>query len=107
MLRSRNQKEGPPVFSHEFVIQNHADIISCLCMVVFMGLIPQVYIPYVHRIYVRMPYIHRIRTYTVCTPYVYVNIVFKKLARTVGVVLGGRSWRWLDHESVLKLKVLW
>ncbi|XP_064383579.1 translocating chain-associated membrane protein 1-like [Halichondria panicea] len=41
MLRSRNQKEGPPVFSHEFVIQNHADIISCVCMVVFMGLIPQ------------------------------------------------------------------
>ncbi len=69
MLRSRNQKEGPPVFSHEFVIQNHADIISCLCMVVFMGLIPQVDM-YVHCIYVRMPYIHRILyvhcMYTVC-----------------------------------------
>lgn len=29
------------MFSHEFVIQNHADIISCICMVVFLGLIPQ------------------------------------------------------------------
>lgn len=42
MLRRPHNKEGPPVFSHEFVIQNHADIISCVCMVVFMGLIPQV-----------------------------------------------------------------
>lgn len=42
MLRRPNNKESPPVFSHEFVIQNHADIISCVCMVIFMGLIPQV-----------------------------------------------------------------
>ena len=42
MLRRPHNKEGPPVFSHEFVIQNHADIISCVCMVIFIGLIPQV-----------------------------------------------------------------
>lgn len=41
MLRRPHNKEGPPVFSHEFVIQNHADIISCVCMVIFIGLIPQ------------------------------------------------------------------
>lgn len=42
-LRGRNTKgDGPPVFSHEFIIQNHADIISCVCMVIFLGLIPQV-----------------------------------------------------------------
>eukprot|EP00731_Ephydatia_muelleri_P010307 Em0005g893a len=41
-LRGRNTKgDGPPVFSHEFIIQNHADIISCICMVIFLGLIPQ------------------------------------------------------------------
>lgn len=41
-LRGRNTKgDGPPVFSHEFIIQNHADIISCVCMVIFLGLIPQ------------------------------------------------------------------
>ena len=36
-LRNRGNKgDGPPVLSQEFVIQNHADIISCVCMVIFM-----------------------------------------------------------------------
>ena len=30
------------MLSQEFIIQNHADIISCVCMVIFMLLIPQV-----------------------------------------------------------------
>ena len=42
-LRNRGNKgDGPPMFSYEFIIQNHADIISCVCMVIFMLLIPQV-----------------------------------------------------------------
>ncbi len=42
-LRRPNAKgDGPPVMSKEFMIQNHADIISCVCVVVFLGLIPQV-----------------------------------------------------------------
>lgn len=42
LRRPHSKGDGPPVFSHEFVIQNHADIISCVCMVIFMGLIPQI-----------------------------------------------------------------
>ena len=42
-LRNRGNKgDGPPFLSYEFIIQNHADIVSCLCMVIFMMLIPQV-----------------------------------------------------------------
>lgn len=42
-IRNRGNKgDGPPVFSSEFIIQNHADIVSCICMVIFMLLIPQV-----------------------------------------------------------------
>ena len=41
-IRNRGNKgDGPPMMSQEFVIQNHADIVSCVCMVVFMLLIPQ------------------------------------------------------------------
>lgn len=39
----RNQKnKNPPFLSHEFVIQNHADIISCVAMVFVVGLMLQV-----------------------------------------------------------------
>lgn len=31
-----------PVLSHEFVIQNHADIVSCVAMVIVIGLMVQV-----------------------------------------------------------------
>jgi translocating chain-associated membrane protein 1 len=31
-----------PYLSHEFVIQNHGDIVTCLCMVFVVGLMFQV-----------------------------------------------------------------
>lgn len=42
LRRPHARTDGPPVFSQEFVIQNHADIISCVCVVIFLGLLPQV-----------------------------------------------------------------
>uniref|UniRef100_A0A8C5HS38 TLC domain-containing protein n=1 Tax=Gouania willdenowi TaxID=441366 RepID=A0A8C5HS38_GOUWI len=36
-IRKKSNK-NPPVFSHEFVIQNHADIVSCVAMVFLLGL---------------------------------------------------------------------
>jgi translocating chain-associated membrane protein 1 len=35
---SRKQNKSPPVLSHEFIIQNHADIMSCVAMVFVVGL---------------------------------------------------------------------
>lgn len=35
----RKKNKNPPVMSHEFVIQNHADIVSCSCIVIILGLI--------------------------------------------------------------------
>ncbi|CAH1775643.1 unnamed protein product [Owenia fusiformis] len=40
-LRRPNKQKNPPVFSHEFVIQNHADIVSCVAMVFVVGLMFQ------------------------------------------------------------------
>ncbi|VDO26008.1 unnamed protein product [Haemonchus placei] len=34
----RHKKTTPPIFSHEFVIQNHGDIMSCVLMVFIVGL---------------------------------------------------------------------
>ncbi|VDM52363.1 unnamed protein product [Angiostrongylus costaricensis] len=34
----RHKKTTPPVLSHEFVIQNHGDIMSCVLMVLIVGL---------------------------------------------------------------------
>ncbi|XP_069740305.1 translocating chain-associated membrane protein 1-like 1 isoform X2 [Narcine bancroftii] len=34
----RKKSKSPAVFSHEFVIQNHADIVSCVAMVILLGL---------------------------------------------------------------------
>ncbi|XP_055374690.1 translocating chain-associated membrane protein 1 [Condylostylus longicornis] len=34
----RKSSKSPPILSHEFVIQNHADIISCVAMVFVVGL---------------------------------------------------------------------
>lgn len=39
---SRGKKSSPPVFSHDFVIQNHGDIMSCIVMFIVMGLFFQV-----------------------------------------------------------------
>ncbi|EFN85260.1 translocating chain-associated membrane protein 1 [Harpegnathos saltator] len=38
----KNSSKNPPIFSHEFVIQNHADIVSCVAMVFVVGLMVQV-----------------------------------------------------------------
>uniref|UniRef100_A0A672KTL4 Translocating chain-associated membrane protein 1-like 1 n=1 Tax=Sinocyclocheilus grahami TaxID=75366 RepID=A0A672KTL4_SINGR len=40
-IRKKNNK-NPPVLSHEFVIQNHADIVSCVAMVFLLGLMFEV-----------------------------------------------------------------
>lgn len=39
-LRKTSTK-NPPILSHEFVIQNHADIVSCIAMVFVVGLMVQ------------------------------------------------------------------
>ncbi|XP_048385329.2 translocating chain-associated membrane protein 1 [Stegostoma tigrinum] len=38
----RKKNKTPPVFSHEFIIQNHADIVSCVAMVFLLGLMFEV-----------------------------------------------------------------
>ncbi|MPC69324.1 Translocating chain-associated membrane protein 1 [Portunus trituberculatus] len=38
----RRANKNPPILSHEFVIQNHADIVSCVAMVFVLGLMFQV-----------------------------------------------------------------
>ncbi|XP_022130567.1 translocating chain-associated membrane protein 1 [Pieris rapae] len=37
----RKTNKNPPILSHEFVIQNHADIVSCVVMVFLVGLMVQ------------------------------------------------------------------
>ncbi|XP_045528034.1 translocating chain-associated membrane protein 1 [Pieris brassicae] len=37
----RKPNKNPPILSHEFVIQNHADIVSCVVMVFLVGLMVQ------------------------------------------------------------------
>lgn len=41
-MGGRGKKTSPPFLSHEFIIQNHGDIMSCLLMVVVIGLLFQV-----------------------------------------------------------------
>lgn len=38
----KSSTKNPPVLSHEFIIQNHADIVSCIAMVFVVGLMVQV-----------------------------------------------------------------
>ena len=38
----RSNAKNPPVMSHEFVIQNHADIVACVAMIFVVGLMFQV-----------------------------------------------------------------
>lgn len=38
----KSSNKNPPFLSHEFVIQNHADIVSCFAMVFVVGLMLQV-----------------------------------------------------------------
>lgn len=41
-IKGRKANKNPPILSHEFVIQNHADIVSCVAMVFVLGLMFQV-----------------------------------------------------------------
>lgn len=41
-LKGRKPNKNVPIFSHEFIIQNHADIVSCVAMVFVIGLMVQV-----------------------------------------------------------------
>ncbi|KAK4291523.1 hypothetical protein Pmani_035652 [Petrolisthes manimaculis] len=41
----RKTPKNPPILSHEFVIQNHADIVSCVAMVFVLGLMFQATAP--------------------------------------------------------------
>ena len=43
-MKKRGTK-NPPILSHEFVIQNHADIVACVAMVFVVGLMFQVSSP--------------------------------------------------------------
>jgi len=45
-LRRPKTSKNPPFFSHEFVIQNHADIVSCVAMVFIIGLMFQATNPF-------------------------------------------------------------
>lgn len=38
----RKKNKSPPVLSHEFAIQNHADMVSCLAMIILLGLMFEV-----------------------------------------------------------------
>ncbi|XP_067009033.1 translocating chain-associated membrane protein 1 [Anabrus simplex] len=41
----KSSNKNPPILSHEFVIQNHADIVSCIAMIFIIGLMIQVVSP--------------------------------------------------------------
>jgi translocating chain-associated membrane protein 1 len=44
----KSSSKNPPIFSHEFVIQNHADIVSCVAMVFVVGLMIQATSPWAY-----------------------------------------------------------
>ncbi|XP_015588044.1 translocating chain-associated membrane protein 1 [Cephus cinctus] len=44
----KSSTKNPPILSHEFVIQNHADIVSCVAMVFIVGLMVQVTSPWAY-----------------------------------------------------------
>lgn len=58
MRRPRSTK-NPPVFSHEFFIQNHADIVSCVAMVFVIGLMFQVLLIVTDRMWSDGPYVDK------------------------------------------------
>jgi translocating chain-associated membrane protein 1 len=41
----KSSSKNPPILSHEFFIQNHADVVSCIAMVFVIGLMVQVRLP--------------------------------------------------------------
>ncbi|XP_058792803.1 translocating chain-associated membrane protein 1-like 1 [Phymastichus coffea] len=44
----KSSNKNPPIMSHEFVIQNHADIVSCVAMIFVVGLMVQVTSPWAY-----------------------------------------------------------
>lgn len=36
-FKSKKSSKSPPIFSNEFILQNHADIVSCIAMVIIIG----------------------------------------------------------------------
>lgn len=42
VVKGKKSGKNPPIMSHEFVIQNHADIVACVAMVFVVGLMFQV-----------------------------------------------------------------
>ncbi|XP_065333764.1 translocating chain-associated membrane protein 1 [Cloeon dipterum] len=44
-LKKKTSTKNPPILSHEFVIQNHGDIVSCVAMLFVVGLMVQVTSP--------------------------------------------------------------
>lgn len=44
-VKGKKSTKNPPIMSHEFVIQNHADLVSCVAMVFVLGLMFQVSTP--------------------------------------------------------------
>lgn len=44
----KSTNKNPPILSHEFIIQNHADIVSCVAMVFVVGLMVQVTSPWAY-----------------------------------------------------------
>jgi len=44
-VKRRTNNKNPPILSHEFIIQNHADIVACVAMVFVVGLMFQVTSP--------------------------------------------------------------
>lgn len=44
----KNSNKNPPIFSHEFVIQNHGDIVSCVAMIFVTGLMMQATSPWAY-----------------------------------------------------------
>ncbi|CAD1469552.1 unnamed protein product, partial [Heterotrigona itama] len=44
----KNSNKNLPIFSHEFIIQNHGDIVSCVAMIFVTGLMVQVTSPWAY-----------------------------------------------------------
>ena len=44
-VKRRTSNKNPPILSHEFLIQNHADIVACVAMVFVVGLMFQISSP--------------------------------------------------------------
>ncbi|PBC28633.1 translocating chain-associated membrane protein 1-like 1 [Apis cerana] len=44
----KNSNKNPPIFSHEFIIQNHGDIVSCVAMIFVTGLMIQATSPWAY-----------------------------------------------------------